>query len=147
VGAEYEYSDHPSGTLRYDDGIKMEGETNAIRKGLKEVHTIRAGAEFKLAPEFSFRLGYNHITAPLYNDTFKNLPVNGIRTDTEFSNSKAANNYTLGFGYRNRNLYVDMAYLYNNYKEDFYAFNYIGLPSTEVISNNHKIMLTLGVRF
>ncbi|MDR2860085.1 MAG: hypothetical protein LBV64_06845, partial [Mediterranea sp.] len=82
VGAEYEYNDRSSSTLRYDDGVKMEGETIAIREGLKGVHTIRAGAEFKLAPEFSFRLGYNHITAPLYNDTFKNLPVNAIRTDT-----------------------------------------------------------------
>ncbi|KAA6338779.1 hypothetical protein EZS27_013230, partial [termite gut metagenome] len=147
VGAEYEYSDHSSSTLRYDDGVEMKGETMAIREGLKGVHTIRAGAEFKLAPEFSFRLGYNYITASLYNDTFKNLPVNAIRTDTEFSNGKAANNYTLGFGYRNRNLYVDMAYLYNSYKEDFYAFDHIDLPATTVTNNNHRVMFTLGLHF
>jgi long-subunit fatty acid transport protein len=146
VGAEYEYSDHSSSTLRYDDGVKME-ETNAIGEGLKGVHTIRAGAEFKLAPEFSFRLGYNHITASLYKDTFKNLPVNTIRTDTEFSNIKAVNNYTLGVGYRSKNVYVDMAYLYNSYKEDFYAFDHIYLPATKVANSNHKLMFTLGLHF
>ncbi|KAA6336369.1 hypothetical protein EZS27_015468 [termite gut metagenome] len=148
IGVEYEYSDHSTGTLRYDDnGIKMDEETNAIKKGLKEVHTIRAGAECKLTPEFSFRLGYNHITASTYTDTFKSLPVNAIRTDTEFFNGKATNNYTFGFGYRGESLYVDMAYLYNSYKEDFYAFDHPNLPPTEITTDNHKIMFTLGVRF
>ncbi|KAA6307795.1 hypothetical protein EZS27_040533, partial [termite gut metagenome] len=31
MGAEYEYSDHSSGTLWYADGMKMEEETDAIR--------------------------------------------------------------------------------------------------------------------
>ncbi|KAA6335837.1 hypothetical protein EZS27_015957 [termite gut metagenome] len=154
VGVEYEYSDHSTGTLRYDDGMKIDEETNAIKKGLKEVHTIRAGAECKLTPEFCLRLGYNHITASTHNNASKNLPINTIRTDTEFFNGKATNNYTFGFGYRGENLYVDMAYLYNNYKEDFYAFDFkqidlplIDLPKTEVTTDNHKIMFTLGVRF
>ncbi|KAA6328904.1 hypothetical protein EZS27_022241 [termite gut metagenome] len=147
VGVEYEYSDHSIGTLRYDDGVKMDEETNAIKEGLKEVHTIRAGAECKLTPEFSFRLGYNRITASTYTDTFKSLPINAIRTDTEFFNGKATNNYTFGFGYRGESLYVDMAYLYNSYQEDFYAFDHIDLPPTEVTTDNHKIMFTLGVRF
>jgi hypothetical protein len=78
---------------------------------MKAVHTLRVGAEFKLAPEFAFRLGYNHITAPLKSDAFKYLPVNSMRTDTEFSNPGATNNYTLGCGYRGESFYVDMAYI------------------------------------
>ncbi|MDR2859211.1 MAG: hypothetical protein LBV64_02300 [Mediterranea sp.] len=147
MGAEYEYSDHSSGTLWYADGMKMEDETDAIREGLKGVHTIRAGVEFKVAPEFSFRLGYNQITASVYDDTFKGLPINTIRTDTEFSNGKTANNYTLGFGYRGKSLYADMAYLYNTYRENFYAFDNINLPATKVTNNNHKVVFTLGLRF
>jgi hypothetical protein len=147
VGVEYEYCDHSTGTLRYDSGMKMDEETDAIREGLKKVHTIRAGAEFKLTPEFGVRLGYNRITASTYTDTFKSLSINDTRTDTEFFNGKAANNYTFGFGYRDESLYIDMAYLYNSYKEDFYAFDHINLPPTEVTTGNHKIMFTLGVRF
>jgi hypothetical protein len=147
LGAEYEYSDHSSSTLRYNDGVRMEGATKGIKEGLKGVQTIRIGAECKLSPELSFRLGYNHSTASVYNNTFKSLPNNAIRTDTEFSNGKAVNNYTLGFGYRKRSVYVDMAYLYNNYKESFYAFDHENLPATTVTNNNQKVVITLGARF
>ncbi|KAA6309257.1 hypothetical protein EZS27_039212, partial [termite gut metagenome] len=132
VGVEYEYSDRSTGTMRYGDGMKMDEETNAIQEGLKAVHTIRAGAECKLTPEFCLRLGYNRITASTYADTFKSLPVNATRTDTEFFNGKATNNYTFGFGYRGKSLYVDMAYLYNRCQEDFYAFDHPNLQPTKV---------------
>ena len=121
--------------------------TADIKAMMKAVHTLRVGAEFKLAPEFAFRLGYNHITAPLKSDAFKYLPVNSMRTDTEFSNPGATNNYTLGCGYRGESFYVDMAYMYNTYKETFYAFDSLDLPGTKVTNNNHKVVLTLGMRF
>ena len=55
------------------------------------------GAEFKLAPEFSFRVGYNYMTAAMYDDTFKRIALNSISTSTEFSNLKATNNYTVAW--------------------------------------------------
>lgn len=100
LGAEYEYSDYSSAKLKYDDGVKMEDETSQIKTGLKGVHTLRVGAEFKLAPEFSFRVGYNYMTAAMYDDTFKRIALNSISTSTEFSNLKATNNYTVGLGYK-----------------------------------------------
>lgn len=147
LGAEYEYADYSTAKLKYDDGITMEGETQDIKNMLNGVHTIRVGAEFKLAPEFSFRLGYNHITAAMKDEAFKFLPSNSVRTDTEYSNLKATNNYTLGFGYRGTSFYADMAYQYNTYKEDFYAFDSKFLDATKVTNNNHKVVFTLGMRF
>lgn len=38
-----------------------------------------------------------------------------------------------------------MAYLYNTYKETFYAFDSLELPGTKVTNNNHKVVLTVAV--
>ena len=75
LGVEYEYSDRTSAKMKDPDGYEL-GQTADIKAMMKAVHTLRVGAEFKLAPEFAFRLGYNHITAPLKSDAFKYLPVN-----------------------------------------------------------------------
>ena len=63
-GVEYEYSNYSSAKLKDVDGITLE-QTDDIKSMMKGVHTFRAGVEFKLAPEFAFRLGYNHITASM----------------------------------------------------------------------------------
>lgn len=156
LGAEYEYSDYSSAKLKYDDGLKMEDETSQIKTGLKGVHTLRVGAEFKLAPEFSFRLGYNYMTAAMYDDTFKRIALNSISTSTEFSNLKATNNYTVGLGYKGSVFYADLAYQFHTYKEDFYPFyNEVGenfetiiVPNaTKVTNTRSQVLLTLGLRF
>lgn len=156
LGAEYEYSDYSSAKLKYDDGLKMEDETSQIKTGLKGVHTLRVGAEFKLAPEFSFRVGYNYMTAAMYDDTFKRIALNSISTSTEFSNLKATNNYTVGLGYKGSVFYADFAYQFHTYKEDFYPFyNEIGenfetiiVPNaTKVTNRRSQVLLTLGIRF
>lgn len=147
LGAEYEYSDYSAAKVKYDDGVTNDFETDGVKAYLKGVNTLRLGAEIKLAPEFAFRVGYNHITASIDTDAYKALSLNSVRTDTEYSNGKAVNNYTLGFGYRGSMFYADMAYQYNTYKEDFYAFNVETLPATQITNNNHKVVFTLGMRF
>nr|WP_320059008.1 hypothetical protein [uncultured Bacteroides sp.] len=153
LGAEYEYSDYSTAKLKYDDGVKMASETNDIKTYLKGLHTMRLGAEFKIIPEFAFRLGYNYITSSMSNDTFKPLALNSIRTDTEFSNIKAINNYTIGVGYRGAVFYTDLAYQYNTYKEDFYPFynkstdGIVAPNATKVTNTKSQVLLTLGMRF
>lgn len=146
LGLEYEYMNYSTAKLKDPDGMEL-SQTDDIGSMMKAVHTFRAGVEFKLAPEFAFRLGYNHISASMKSDAFKWLQDNSIRTDTEYANAGATNNYTLGFGYRGELFYVDMAYLYSKYKEDFYAFDNIDLTGTKLANNNHKVVLTLGMRF
>ena len=40
-----------------------------------------------------------------------------------------------------------MAYQYSQYKEDFYAFYNKYLEGTQLKNNNHKVVLTVGLRF
>lgn len=147
LGVEYEYADYSRTKLKYDDGITMSVETEDARNMLKGVSTIKAGAEFKIVPEFAFRVGYNHITSAMIDDAFKYLPSNSVRTDTEYSNLKSANNYTFGIGYRGESFYADLAYQFNTYKEHFYAFDNIDLTRTKVINKNSKVVCTIGMRF
>jgi hypothetical protein len=147
LGAEYEYQDRSAAKLKYEDGVSMSTENQMINTGLKSVHTFRLGAEYRVAPQFSVRAGYNRITPLMYADTYKSLPINTVRTDTEFSNIKGLSNYTLGFGYRGNMYYADVAYKYTTNKEDFYAFDHELLPATRVENNRHQLLITLGTRF
>ncbi|BEG98170.1 TonB-dependent receptor [Bacteroides sedimenti] len=147
LGAEYEYQDYSTAKLSYYDDVNMKGENSMIKDYLKGVSTLRLGAEVKLVPEFAIRAGYNYSNAAYASDAYKSLPLNSVRTDTDFSNEKSINNYTLGLGYRSGNFYADLAYQYSAYKEDFYPFDKIDLSKTAVNNDKQQVILTLGVRF
>lgn len=150
LGAEYEYSDYSTAKLRYDDGRLLMDETNDIKKDLKGVHTVRAGVEYKPVSQFAVRAGYNFSTASISESARKEIPnsgLNSIRTDTEFSNTKAIHNITLGMGYKGSWFYADLAYQYNMYKSDFYPFNMENLAATTVSNDRQQLLLTLGFRF
>ena len=147
LGLEYEYADYSTTKMKYDDGVTMQQETQDATDMLNGVHTIKVGAEFKLTPAFAIRVGYNHVTAAMKDDAFKELPSNSVRTDTEYSNLKAVNNYTCGLGYRGNYFYADLAYQHNAYKEHFYAFENAYLDKTKVTNRNNRVVMTLGVRF
>lgn len=147
LGAEYEYQDYSTSKLSYYDDVSMRDENSMIKDYLKGVSTLRLGAEIKLVPEFAIRAGYNYSGAAYKNDAYKDLPLNSVRTDTDFSNGKSINNYTLGLGYRSGSFYADLAYQYSAYNEDFYPFDNIDLPKTTVNNDKQQVILTLGVRF
>lgn len=147
LGAEYEYTDYSKARLEDYDGRRMSFENEEIGYCLQGAHAIRLGLEYKPIPEFAMRLGYNHLTPSIKNDSFKNLPGNSIRTDTEYGNIKSTNNFTVGMGYRGRMFYADLAYQYKAYKEDFYAFDNLDLTSTNINNDRHQLLMTLGLRF
>lgn len=158
LGAEYEYQDYSSMEFRdpqgFSDSFEFENSTTAMLKG---VHTFRAGLEYKVIPQFAIRAGYNCRSALFNKDAFKDLPINSIQTDTDFSNTQALNNYTVGIGYRGSMFYADLAYKFTSCKSDFYPFvnmnqtdNVLEITSpeaTKVTDSRSQVLLTLGVRF
>lgn len=158
LGAEYEYQDYSSMKFRDEDGYSDTfGYENSTASMMKGVHTLRLGAEYKVIPQFALRAGYNYTSAIFNNDAYKDLPYNSIQTDTDFANTKALSNYTLGIGYRGSIFYADLAYKFSSYKEDFYPFInayeeskgwVIGSPeATKVKNTRSQVSLTLGFRF
>ena len=158
LGAEYEYQDDSSMEFRdpqgFSDSFEFENSTTAMLKG---VHTFRAGLEYKVISQFAIRAGYNYRSALFNKDAFKDLPINSIQTDTDFSNTQALNNYTVGIGYRGSMFYADLAYKFTSCKSDFYPFvnmnqtdNVLEITSpeaTKVTDSRSQVLLTLGVRF
>ena len=57
------------------------------------------------------------------------------------------NTVTFGLGYRGSVVYADLAYKYDMYKSDFYAFDDIDLPATKVDNSRNQLVFTLGARF
>ena len=158
LGAEYEYQDYSLMEFRdpqgFSDSFEFENSTTAMLKG---VHTFRAGLEYKVIPQFAIRAGYNYRSALFNKDAFKDLPINSIQTDTDFSNTQALNNYTVGIGYRGSMFYADLAYKFTSCKSDFYPFvnmnqtdNVLEITppeATKVTDRRSQVLLTLGVRF
>ena len=107
--------------------------------------TIIVGMEARLAPQFSVRAGYNYTSAAFTEDAYSALPL--YRTSTDFNNIKDKNTLTFGLGYRGNVVYADLAYKYDMYKSDFYAFDDIDLPATKVDNSRNQLVFTLGARF
>jgi len=144
LGAEYEYADYGSSKLEDIDGYEL-GDQPSVEEFLKGVHTFRVGMEARLAPQFSIRAGYNYTSAAFTEDAYSALA--SYRTSTDFNNTKEKNAFTFGLGYRGNVVYADLAYKYDAYKSDFYAFDDIDLPATKVDNNRHQVLFTLGARF
>ncbi len=144
VGAEYEYADYSSAKLEDIDGYELGGQ-KAIEQQLKGVHTFRAGMEARLAPAFSIRAGYNYSTAAFNKDSYNALAL--YSTQTDFNNTEARNTFTFGLGYRGSVVYADLAYKYDAYKSNFYAFDDIDLPATKVDNDRSQLLFTIGARF
>ena len=161
LGAEYEYEDYSTMKFKYssnDGGGDMEFENAEVKNCLKGEHTFRIGAEYKVIPEFAFRLGYNYSSAVFRDEAVKYIPSNSLITDTDFSNKRSQSNYTLGIGYRGKMFYADLAYQLSTYKANFYPFynefeltqgewTMVTPPATKVTNTRSQVLLTVGMRF
>jgi hypothetical protein len=134
ISADYEYVDYSSAKFRsrsvYD--YDFYNENNAIRDKYTATQNIRLGTEIRFG-HFAIRGGY-----ALYGSPFKP----GINDAEKFY-------YTGGFGFRDKNFYIDLAFVRSESKEDYYLYNseYVGTnpASTQLITNN--VMLTVGLRY
>ena len=149
-GASYELQDFSTSHYNSKDNLNenyfMDMNQN-IKDDLKTQHVIRVGAEFKPVDEFAIRLGYNYLSSPYNNKAFKYISYNSPFTETDYTNWKDVNRFTLGVGYRFKGGYFDVAYQLQSQEGDFYAFDDVDLKPTEIKNNRSQVMATLGFRF
>lgn len=177
IGATYEYADYGSSKMRVNDGGYYDAywgdyyETSSndavmnhhIDETLKGVSTLKVGAEYKVAPGFSVRLGYNYVS-PMYKKSgFKDgtLPSYGsyYSSATDYTNWDATNRITASFGYSYGKWNFDLAYAYSETKGDFYPFmsnypvegedasNANVAPGAKVNNKRNQLLVTVGYRF
>ena len=99
----------------------------------------------RISSAFSVRAGYNYSTSAFKDGAYKSLNANDMRTDTEYTNDLARNTVTVGLGYRSKWFYTDLAYKYDVYKSDFYAFSDEALQATKVTNERHQLLRTSSV--
>ena len=155
LDAEYEFEKYSTSRLKerteydYDyvyGGNDLSG-TSAIKETLKPVHKFRAGIETNV-DGFCVRAGYNFQSAPIENDSFKNIAATDeTRTNPEYINPKNRQSVSFGLGYHGKTLYADVAYKYDMYKSDFYAFDSETLVPAKLNNERHQVLFTVGVRF
>ena len=147
LNAEYEYANAASISFT-GRGNLYEAQNYEIAGNLKKQHTVRIGAEYVLS-NFAFRAGYNYISSPFYDNAYKCIDNTSFtETSTEYMNKYSKNIVTLGVGYTAKFWYIDVAYMYQTQKADFYPFDYGNkIPVTKVKTVGNSIIAGVGFCF
>jgi len=131
ISADYEYVDYSKAELKgFDYGFY--NENAAIKSKYEKSQNIRVGGEYKLG-QFAVRAGYAFYGSPF---------ASGV-------NDGKKNYYTGGLGYRDKNFFIDLAYVYSSSKEDYYLYRsenvQVNPVKNKYITNN--VLLTVGLRY
>jgi len=159
ISAEYDYSLNTGTSFMDQNGnYQNYAEENAGMKSmLKDVQTIKIGAEYKLTNNISLRAGYATMSAGSNPLADKLIRFNTTRTDTEYFLNNKTDYITGGIGYREGNWYIDLAYMNKMIDETFYPYNTNELvrlnPNLSAVNPasvktmNNNIVITVGFKF
>lgn len=173
LGATYEYSDYDNLDNRVIDGEyydyyygsyhESSSSDHRMNKNtehcLRGVHTIKVGAEMKVAPEVALRLGYNYVSPKYSEDGYLDGTIESQGTyyasQTDYTNWKSTNRITAGIGYAKGNFFADLAYKYSQTDGEYFPFmSYYSddelnnvCDVTNVSDKRHQVLLTLGYKF
>jgi len=130
LSADYEFVDFSRANLRAGD-YSFYDENTEIRRKYTATHNIRLGGEMRF-DQLAVRGGFGYSMSP-----FADKINDGERYF-----------YTGGFGYREKNFFIDIAYVRSMQKEDYYFY---GSPnvSFDPVKNSaitNSLLITLGMR-
>jgi len=181
LGVSYEYADYATNDMRsitgsgYTwDGYYENSSSDQIVKRhtentLRGVSTLKVGAEYKIDPTVSVRVGYNYVS-PMYRETgvrdlTLNTPATYMASTTDYTNWKETHRLTAGVGFAFDQFRLDLAYQYSMRSGDFYPYmnrisaQYIDAFTEEVVTlsnecnpvsvkdNRHQLLCTLSYSF
>jgi len=129
LSGDVEYLDYSSGSL---DALtyRFTEENEQIKNKYTSALNLKAGAELRLRP-ISFRAGLGYFGSP-YADNIN---------DGQIWRASA------GVGYRDRQFFMDLAYVYTIKKEDYYLYNPDLINPANLEIYTHQIALSIGYKF
>ncbi len=143
ISFDYEYTNYAS--MEYNSSNNNIGDKSVfndlnqtINETFQPTHNLRVGAEYKIASMIALRGGYAYFQNP-YQE--------------EFLNSKGEHfNITGGLGFRQGNMTIDLAYLYNQQSYIHSLYYSQDIPDdvqepADMTSTDHQVAVTLGWRF
>ncbi len=152
ISADYEYTNYKNNMKLFEDnGDEMNHTPNRdIKNHYKGSSTVRLGAEIRITPQFSARVGYAWMQSPLNKD-FKDgkLEPGTVGADAQYTLAGDRNYFTYGLGYRfSRNFYTDIAFVMRNQKDDLQTFYTENKEDGATMkTNSFQGMLTFGYKF
>lgn len=155
ISADYEYSayDKMHTSDIYGD---FDDYNDDIATYFRATNTLRLGAEFRVTPQFSLRLGYSYVSSNVKNDAAdNNLEIYTSGTNLGYTFNQSSNYVTAGLGYRTGGFYVDLAYVNRQRTSTYHCFtpfqDYDGLwtlaPQAKIKENANQLALTVGYKF
>lgn len=159
LSADYELTNYKNMHLKDSYGSSFITENQYIKSDFRNASTLRIGAEVRILPELSARVGYVWQQSPFQksfkdiNDAAANdlsIPLSELAstagTVTNYSIVGDANYITYGLGYQfNQNFYTDIAFVMKSRKDDLYT--YATANKAELKNNLFSGLITLGYRF
>lgn len=158
ISVDYELTNYKSMRLYNWSGDPITEDNGYIKEDFGSSGMLKAGAEIKVTPQFSFRFGGAWQNSPM-KDHLKNglIEVPSLGTRTAYTVDFNTSYYTVGLGYRfTPNFYVDAACVYRTQKQDVYPFSrvfdkngdiIVGSDPASLKTNTTKMALTLGYKF
>jgi hypothetical protein len=131
ISADYEYVDYSTAKFS-SGGYGFSSENADIRSLYTTSSNIRLGTEWKVM-NFAVRGGFAYYGSPF----------------AENGNDASIKSYSLGAGYKEKNFYMDLAWVYSDKTEDQYLYGFGAVSSNAASTNSmtSNITMTVGFRF
>ena len=108
-------------------------ENSEIKNYSLSTHTLKAGAELRIASQFSFRAGFAYRTPNVASNATRTLLDNTTRTDMEIFTDRGMMYASGGFGYRYNGFGIDLTYGYSQQNYAFAPFQ----TGAEILGNGY----------
>lgn len=131
ISADYEYMDYSKARLRSPD-YDFVTENEAIQDGYLIAHNIRLGTEWRFG-NFNVRGGYAIMANPY-----------------RFGTESVMSSYSAGFGIRERNFFIDFAWVMNQMDDEYHLYNAPANTDPAIAEtkyNANMFLLTLGIKY
>ena len=138
ISVDYEYVDYSTSKLRNGgtNDYQFTDENNDIAEAYRSVGNLHIGGEYRLTNNFSLRAGYEN-----YPSAFNKNAFNAFQPNSDANYSSVA----AGFGIKQGNFYLDMAYKHGMFDEHNTLYNGSELAKYE--NTNDNFIMTLGFKF
>ncbi|MCD7914437.1 MAG: outer membrane protein transport protein [Tannerellaceae bacterium] len=164
ISVDYELSNFTNTRLYDVDGYELE-DNEFIKEDFRSTNTLRVGAEYKVTPQFAVRAGgswqSSSAKTSLQDGQYE---IYTAGTVPHYTVDRGVHSYSVGLGYRfTRSLYMDLAYVFREHKENTYLFSnvafaddvkdingdqlYVNSDPASLNTKTHRVALTLGYKF
>ena len=129
-------------------------ENKDIDDYYQSTNTFRIGAEYRVLPQVSLRAGYANVSSPIKQEVRDNeYTIYTAGTNPSYSMDNSINYVTCGLGFKYKQFYCDLAYVYTHLSSDWHAFTpdpyspELPSPQSKLTSDDHQIAVSMGIKF